>query len=174
MRLEHYRLDPANYLTSASLAWDSMLLKTKVELDLITDPEILTMIEKSKRGGLTFVGSKRYVKANNKYMGDAYDPKKESSYIAYVDANNLYGWAMSQFLPYDGIEFKNNISINEVLETPDEHPWGYVVECDLIFPKEIHNKLKQFPPAPEILTPNDEWMSDYQLDLKKKLNIKSK
>ncbi len=68
MSLEYYKLDPANYLTAASLAWDAMVLKTKIELDLISDPEVLTMVEKSKRGGLTFVGSKRYAKANNKHM----------------------------------------------------------------------------------------------------------
>ena len=76
MCLEHYRLDPANYLTAASLAWDAMLLKTRVELELISDPEILTMVEKAKRGGLTFVGSKRYAKANNKRMGENYDKTK--------------------------------------------------------------------------------------------------
>ena len=64
------------------------------------------MIEKSKRGGLTFVGAKRYAKANNKQMGvENYDPKIESSYITYVDANNLYGWAMVQSLPYKNIKF---------------------------------------------------------------------
>ena len=64
------------------------------------------MLEKAKRGGLTFVGAKRYAKANNKQMGvDSYDPKIESSYITYVDANNLYGWAMVQSLPYKDIKF---------------------------------------------------------------------
>ena len=65
MSLQYYKLDPANYLTAASLAWDAALLKTKIELELITDQEILTMVEKSKRGGLTFVGNNRYSKANN-------------------------------------------------------------------------------------------------------------
>ena len=64
------------------------------------------MIEKAQRGGLTFVGAKRYAKANNKQMGvNNYDPKIESSYITYVDANNLYGWAMVQSLPYKDIKF---------------------------------------------------------------------
>ena len=72
----------------------------------VSNQEILTMIEKSKRGGLTFVGARRYAKANNKHMGDAYDSKQESSYIAYVDANNLYGWAMVQPLPYKDINLK--------------------------------------------------------------------
>ena len=73
MSLTHYKLDPANYLTAASLAWGAALLQTKIELKLISNQEILTMIEKAKRGGLTFVGAKRYAKANNKQMG-TYDP----------------------------------------------------------------------------------------------------
>jgi hypothetical protein len=64
------------------------------------------MIEQSKRGGLTFVGSKRYAKANNKHMGENYDKTKESTYISYVDANNLYGFAMVQPLPYKDLKFK--------------------------------------------------------------------
>ena len=87
MSLTYYKLDPANYLTAASLAWDAALLKTKIELELITNQEILTMIETSKRGGLTFVVAKRYAKANNKHMGGNYDSKQDSSYIAYVDAS---------------------------------------------------------------------------------------
>lgn len=194
--LDYYKLDPANYITAPGLAWDGMLLKTGIKLQLLHDSKLLDIFERMKRGGLCFVGSKRHVKANNKYtrffkttgkwindynnqhpekpINIDNDIQPDDNYIIYLDANNLYGWAMSQFLPYDGIEFKNDISIDEVLETPDENPWGYVVECDLIFPKEIHNKLKQFPPAPENLIPNDEWMSDYQLNLKKQLNIKSK
>ena len=75
-----------------------MLKKTKVELDLIDDLAMYDMVEKGKRGGMVQV-SKRYVEANNPYMHD-YDPTKETSYIEYIDANNLYGWAMSQPLPH--------------------------------------------------------------------------
>ena len=64
------------------------------------------MIEKSKRGGLTFVGSKRYAKANNNHMGENYDKRKESTYITYVDANNLYGFAMVQPLPFKDLKFE--------------------------------------------------------------------
>ena len=90
MCLEHYQLDPANYLTAASLAWDAMMFKTGVELELITDVEILDMFERSKRGGLTFVGRNRYAKANNKEIGKHYDIKQESSYINCVDAKIIY------------------------------------------------------------------------------------
>ena len=85
-------------------AWSSMLLKTGVKLELITDPKILSIFERSKRGGLTFVGTKRYVKANNQHIA-GYDPKSKSTYLLYLDANNLYGWAMVQALPYKDINF---------------------------------------------------------------------
>ncbi len=66
MNLTYYKLDPANYLTAASLAWGAALLQTKFELELMSDQEILKMIEKAKRGGLAFVGAKSYAKANTK------------------------------------------------------------------------------------------------------------
>ena len=171
--ISYYGLDPANYISAPGLAWDSMLLKTDVKLELISDSKVLDIMERMKRGGLCFVGSKRYVKANNKYI-ENFDCNEESNYIVYLDANNLYGWSMVQSLPYDKIKIDNNINIDDVLKTDDNNDVGYIVECDLLIPKEIHNKLKQYPPAPEILTPDNEWMSDYQLDLQKKLNIKSK
>jgi hypothetical protein len=116
--------------------------------------------------------SKRYVTANNKYM-ENYDKTKDSNYLMYLDANNLYGWAMSQNLPYDEVKINNDINIKQVLETSDDNDTGYIVECNLRFPKEIHEKRKQYPPAPESLTPKDEWLSPYQMELKEKLNVKS-
>ena len=103
-----------------------------------------------------------------------FDCNQDSNYLIYLDANNLYGWSMVQSLPYDKIKLDNTISIDDVLKTDDNNDVGYIVECDLHFPKEIHNKLIQYPPAPEIRTPENSWMSDYQLDLQKKLKIKSK
>ena len=103
------------------------------------------MVEKSKRGGLTFVGSKRYAKANNKHMGENYDSKQESSYITYVDANNLYGWAMVQPLPYKELKFEETCSatLRSILETPDDADVGYVVGADSEFPPpEIYEELK--------------------------------
>lgn len=172
MCLEYYQLDPANYLTAASLAWDAMMFKTDVELELITDIEILDMFERSKRGGLTFVGSKRYAKANNKEMGKHYDKTKESSYITYVDANNLYGWAMTQNLPYKDIKF-DTVSLEEILKTSDDSEIGYMVEVDLEYPRELHDKFKQYPPCPESLIPNTDWFSDYQKEVMEKTNCKS-
>ena len=168
---ENYNLDPANYISFPGLAWDAMLLKTKVSLQQMSDLKVLDIMERQKKGGLTFVGAKRHAVANNKYM-DNYDENKESNYIMYLDANNLYGWATSQPLAYDKVEINKDIDIKTVLETPDDNEDGYVIECDLHFPKQIHEKLKQYPPAPENISPKDEWLSDYRKELKKQLNIK--
>jgi hypothetical protein len=109
---EYYGLDPANYISSPGLAWDAMLLKTNVNLELISDLKVLDIMERCKRGGLTFVGSKRHVVANNKYM-ENYDDKQDSNYIMYLDANNLYGWAMSQNLPYDEVKSTQKQTLNK-------------------------------------------------------------
>ena len=95
MRLRQYGLDPAHYYTS--LSWDALLKKTGVELELLTDYDQPLFIERGMRGGISMV-SKRNAKANNP-LADGYDPEKPSSHILYLDANNLYGWAMSQPLP---------------------------------------------------------------------------
>jgi single-stranded DNA-specific DHH superfamily exonuclease len=113
--LNYYNLDPANYLSSPALAWDAALLKTNINLELIHDLDILNMIERGKRGGLCFVGSKRHVKANNKYL-DNYDSSKPSNYLMYWDANNLYGWSMVQPLPYKDLKFRNDINIEQILK----------------------------------------------------------
>ena len=171
--IEHYKLDPANFITAASYAWSCMLLKTGIELELISDPKILDIFERSKRGGLTFVGSKRYAKANNKDIV-GYDPNTKSTYLLYLDANNLYGWSMVQDLPYQDIKLDTEITIEEILKTADDAETGYTVEVDLSFPKEIHERLKQLPPCPETLTPKEEWFSEYQRELKEKTKNKSK
>ena len=114
--LEYYKLDPSNYISAPSLAWDAMLLMTGIELDLITDLEMLEMIEKMKRGGLCFVGSERYVKANNHYLED-YDNTKPETYLMYVDANNLHGLAMMQLLPYKALKFNRTIDLEGISNT---------------------------------------------------------
>ena len=97
MYLKIYKLDPPKFLSAPALPWQAALKKTKVKLDILTDINILLMVEKGIRGGICH-SVYRYAKANNNYVKN-YDKNKESSYIQYWAVNNLYGWAMSQKLP---------------------------------------------------------------------------
>ena len=99
--IDNYKLDPLWYYTAPGLAYDAALKISKIELELITDPDMYLLVENSIRGGISTI-MKRYAKANNPYAND-FDPEKENTYIQYLDANNLYGWAMSQPLPVEGI-----------------------------------------------------------------------
>ena len=146
----YYGLEPANYISAPSLAWDAMLMMTKIQLEQIHDLKVLGIIERHKKGGLTFVGSKRHVKANNHYLEDC-DVNKPESYLMYWDANNLYGGAMCEYLPYKNLKIDNDVTLEVILNTPDDSDVGYIIECDLHAPEEIHEKLKQFPPCPESL-----------------------
>ena len=98
-----YELDPAHFLSAPGLAWQACLKKTEVELELIADPDMLLMVEEGIRGGI-YHAILRYAKANNKYMKD-YNKDEEESFLQYNDANNLYGFAMSEPLPVDGFEW---------------------------------------------------------------------
>ena len=100
--VEYYELDPCPYFSISGLAWDAMLKMTGVDLRLINDIDKYLFFEKGMRGGVSCI-TRRYCKANNKYVRD-YNKNKESTYITYWDVNNLYGWAMSQCLPYDNFE----------------------------------------------------------------------
>ena len=100
--LEVYELDPAHFLPLPGLAWQACLKKTNTELELLTNYDMPLMLEEGIRGGICR-SLHRYVKANNKYKKN-YNKNKESSHIQYLDANNLYGWAMSQKLPVNNFK----------------------------------------------------------------------
>ena len=139
--LKHYKLDPAHYYTSPGLAWDACLKITGQNLDLLSDYDMLMMFERGIRGGITHI-SKRYSEANNKYM-KSYDSKKKSKFIQYLDANNLYGWAMSQNLPTHGFKWMKDITLEKVDEILDKtnHSMSNNGKKD-IYLKLIWNTLK--------------------------------
>ena len=147
--LKHYKLDPAHYYTSPGLAWDACLKETKQQLELLTDYDMLMMVEKGIRGGISHI-SKRYAEANNKYMKD-YNPDKESVYIQYLDANNLYGWAMSQPLPTHGFKWIENLTKEKVFSLLEQQSanHGFLFEIDLNYPKELWKLHDDYPLAPE-------------------------
>ena len=92
--LKYYGLDHCHFFSSPGLNWDAMLKITGVKSEKIWDIDKHLFIEKRLRGWISYI-AKRYAKANNKYMND-YDPKKPSTFITYLDVNNMYGWAMSE------------------------------------------------------------------------------
>ena len=139
---ENYGIDPAHHFTSPGLAWDAALKKTKIELELLTDFDMLLMMQKGIRGGISMI-SNRYGVANNVYMNEMYDKSKESTYIQYLDANNLYGWAMSKPLPTHGFEWMSESELDH---------WKYIpclLEVDLDYPESLHDMHSDYPLAPE-------------------------
>ena len=100
MCLEYHGLDPCNYSSSPGLIWDAMFKMTKIKI--ISNIDMYLFVEKEMREGIFYI-AKRFSKANNKYM-KSYDDSKPSKYILYLDANNLYGWVKSQYLPYSKFE----------------------------------------------------------------------
>ena len=141
--LKHYKLDPAHFYTSPGLAWKACLKQTGIKLELLTNPDMLLMFEWGIRGGITQV-VRKYASANNKHMGDRFDPKSESSYLQYLDANNLYGWAMSQSLPTGGFKWVD-VNPNAISELATRTDKGYLLEVDVSYPKELHNPHNDLP-----------------------------
>ena len=138
--LSNYELDPTHFVSLPGLAWQACLKKTNVELELITDYDMILMIEDGIRGGICHA-IQRYAKANNKYMRD-YDKNKESSYIQYLDANNLYGMAMTEKLLAKGFKWIYDISmINEefVKSYNKNSSKGYILKVDVDYPYELQN-----------------------------------
>ena len=169
--LKQYGLDPAHYFTSPGLSWDALLKMTGVNLELLTDHDMHLFVERGIRGGISMV-SKRYAKANNPLVSD-YDESKPNSYIMYLDANNLYGWAMSKPLPKSGFKWKRVMPTEEeILNKKENEKKGWILEVDLEYPPELHKEHNSYPLAPEKKAVESEKMSDYQNKLIKDLKLK--
>ena len=148
MCLKEYELDPAHFLSLPGLAWQACFKKTNIELELLTDYDMLLMVEEGIRGGICH-SIHRYAKASNKYMKN-YNNNEESSYIQYLDANNLYGWAMSKKLLVNGFRWLDSDKISEINEGfiknyNENDNKGYLFEVDVIYPKRLHNLHSDLP-----------------------------
>ena len=148
--LKIYGLDPVYYFTAPGLAWDACLKMTDIQLELINDINILLMFEKGIRGGISII-SNRYGEANNIYM-KGYNKNKASKYLMYLDANNLYGCAMSEKLPTHGFKWltsgeMENLFNNQIVQVWEKTPC--ILEVDLIYPEELHDLHNDYPLCPE-------------------------
>ena len=169
--MQYYKLDPCHYFTSPGLSWDAMLKMTNIELELMTDIDMFQFIEKGMRGGVSYIAN-RYGNANNKYMKE-YDEKAPSKYIMYLDANNLYGWAMSQYLPTGNFKWMTDKEISKTnlgkyeLDSKEE----LILEVDLEYPKELHDLHNDYPIAPEMFKVSKNMLSTYCKKIAEKYNI---
>ena len=169
--LQYYKLDPCHYFTSPGLSWDAMLKMTNIKLELMTDTDMFQFIEKGMRGGISYIAN-RYGKANNKYMSK-YDENMPSKYIMYLDANNLYGWAMSQYLPTGGFKWLTEKQINKInlAQYNEDSNKGLLIEVDLEYPKELHDLHNDYPLAAERVCVNNNMLSKYCKRIAAKYNI---
>ena len=141
-----YKINPLYSYSLPGYTWKAGLKLTNIKLDYIKCKEFLFLLENNIRGGISSV------------MGDRFVESNENKQILYIDANNLYGLAMSQYLPTG--DFKKmkfgcehySVLMNEIkediLSTPDDNEYGYFIECDLEYPAEIKEKTKNFPFCP--------------------------
>ena len=169
--LEYYKLDPCHYFTSPGLSWDAMLKMTNIKLELMTDVDMFQFIEKGLRGGISYIAN-RYGEANNKYM-KTYDKKAPSKYIMYLDANNLYGWAMSQYLPTGGFKWLSQKQIDNInlAKYEVDSKKGLILEVDLEYPEKLHDLHNDYPLASEKLKVTKDMLSPYCKKIAEKYGI---
>ena len=149
--LKIYGLDPVYYFTAPGLAWDACLKITDIDLELLSDLNMLLMFEKGIRGGISII-SNRYGEANNKYMRKGFNKNKPSKYLMYLDANNLYGCGMSEKLPTHGFKWLScgemeKLFNNRVIQVWEKIPC--ILEVDLEYPENLHDLHNDYPFFPE-------------------------
>ena len=143
---------------------------TGAKLEKISDIDKYLFIEKGFRGGTSYI-TKRYAKENNKYMND-YDPKKQSAFLSYLDMNNLYGWAMIEYLPYDGFKWLKNIDKFDVMSISEKSLIGYLLEIYIKYPDQLHKLHNDYPLAPEELAVFGDMLTNYCKKITDKYEIK--
>jgi hypothetical protein len=164
--IEKYGLDPLWYYLTPGLAWDALFFMTGQRLELITDQNMYMMVEQGLREGISMV-SRRYACANNPGMGKGkWIAEELKSFILYLDANNLYGWAMLQYLPTGNFrcmkdeeelaDLQKKIERNSI---PDDASKGYILKVDLEYPHILHSQHTDYLLAPERMHVKKEWLS---------------
>ena len=131
--INEFKINPLYCVSLPGYTWQCGLKYTGINLQTLQDKDMILLLENNIRGGISSV------------MGDRYIKSDENKKILYVDANNLYGHSMSQYLPYDEIKFDNFVKLEDIINTPDDNDIGYFVEVDLKYPDNIKTENKKFP-----------------------------
>ena len=143
---------------------------TGVKLKKISDIDKYLFIGKWLKGEISYI-AKRCANANNKYI-ENYDPKKPSKFITYLDVNNLYGWGLSEDLPYGEFKWLRNVDGFDVNSTGEKSERGYFREVDLEYPDELHEIHNYYPLALEKLAVSSDMLSQYCKEIADKYGIK--
>ena len=169
--MQYYKLDPCHYFTSAGLSWHAMLKMTNIKLELMTDIDMFQFIKKGMHGGVSYIAN-QYGNANNKYMKE-YDEKAPSKHIMHLDANNLYGWAMSQYVPTGNFKWMSDKEIKRIDlgKYKADGKKGLILEVDLKYNKNLHELHNDYPVAPEKVKVSKNMLSAYCKKIAKKYNI---
>ena len=160
--VEEYGVSPLYCVSLPGYTWQCGLKYTGINLQTLQDKNMILLLENNIRGGISSV------------MGDRYVRSDKNKKILYIDANNLYGHSMSQYLPYDEIKFDNNIKLEDILNTPDDSDIGYFIEVDLTYPDNIKEKTKNFPFASVNKKINPYNFNDYMKEIKPDTYIQTK
>ena len=168
--LKYYGLDSCYCFSSSGLILDAMLKMTSIKLEKISDIDKYLFIEKGLGGGISYI-AKRYAKKNNKYMID-YDSEKLPTFITYLDMNNLYGWAMSEYLPYKEFKWFKIIDRFDVMSIVEKIDTGYILEVDLKYPDKLHELCNDYPLSPEKFAVSSDMLSKYCKKIAYKTKIK--
>ena len=163
---ETYKLDPAHYLSAPQLSFDAAKLITRVNYELLSDTAMHYMVDEGIRGGVAMITT-RFARANNPLV-PGFDQTKPTSWIKGLDANNLYGWAMSQYLPLSDFEWLEPAEILKIdwLAQKDEQEFGYILCADLVYPQVLHDKHNDYPMAPERMQIQPTMISETQVKLR--------
>ena len=172
---QNYQLDLAYFVSLPQLAWNSMFKMQDLKLELISDPEMYQIIQPNIRGGI-YHASGRYARSNNIYMGALYRPDEHESFIMYIDATNLYGWAMSQKLPFSDFEWLADAQLREAEAALTSDDWLQTVRfldskarCIRELARIVNADGPLNPPARTELKPNTAY--NFEVDLKYPANI---
>lgn len=160
LTMKTYQIDPAHFFSCLQLSWQSALKFTKCELKLSSDPTQYLFFEEGIRGGVSTI-TQRYAKANNNDLQEDYSPQLPSNYLLYLDCNNLYGVALSDYLPTGDFKWltEEEISILNISNLPEDNDKDYIIECDLEYNTDLHASHSDYPLAPERMVVSDEMLS---------------